>query len=281
MKIRLFCRDKPKIKTQAIKKDGYSGWHKCTHCHELIHEQELECNWNCCPKCNYHGRLSPEERIRSLADEGSFQELFQNIQPTDPLQFVDQEPYAERLVKAQEKAGRSEGVVVGTAAIEGQHVALGILDFGFMGGSMGSVMGERLTLLIEKAFMERLPLVIVSASGGARMQESTLSLMQMAKTSAALAKLHQERLLYISVLTNPTTGGVIASFAALGDITLAEPDALIAFTGPRIIEQTIGHKLPPGAQRPPFLLDKGMIDSIVHRRDLRKKISQALSLIKV
>lgn len=269
----LFSRNKPKIKIQTVKKDGFSGWIKCSGCLELIHAQELEQNLNCCPKCSYHYRISLKQRIELLADAGSFVELFQEIQPVDSLGFVDTENYKSRLSQAKEKTGRDESIAVGVCTLHQREIALAVLDFSFMGGSMGSVLGERLTLLIEKACREQLPLVIVSASGGARMQESTLSLMQMAKTSAALARLSQAGVPYISVLTNPTTGGVTASFATLGDIILAEPDALIAFAGPRVVEQTIGHKLPPTAQKSEFLLEKGMIDCIVKRADLKDRIS--------
>lgn len=269
----LFSRDKPKIKIQTTKKDGYSGWLKCTHCNELIHANELQQNGNCCPKCDYHYRLSADERIKSLADSGSFNEFFADLSPVDALHFVDTESYSSRLENAKEKSGHNEAVIVGVCTINAQEVAMGVLDFNFMAGSMGSVVGERLTRIIEHALTHRLPLIIVSTSGGARMQESILSLMQMAKTSAALAKLHEARVPYISVLTNPTTGGVTASFASLGDIIIAEPNALICFAGPRVIEQTIGQQLPPGAQKSEFLLYHGMIDCIVNRRDLKQKLS--------
>lgn len=272
----LFSRNKPKIKIQTAKKDGYSGWLKCTHCNELIHVNELQQNMNCCPKCEYHYRLTAEERIKNLADENSFKELFNNIQPVDALNFVDMEPYPQRLVNAQEKSGLHEAITVGTCSIENNPVALGIMDFNFMAGSMGSVVGEKITLIIEQALSLRIPLIIVSTSGGARMQESILSLMQMAKTSAALAKLHEAKIPYISVLTNPTTGGVTASFASLGDIIIAEPNALICFAGPRVIEQWIGRQLPPGAQKSEFLLEHGMIDCIVSRKDLKTKLSEIL-----
>jgi acetyl-CoA carboxylase carboxyl transferase subunit beta len=268
----LFSRNKPKIKITTTKKDGYSGWVKCTHCHELIHASELEQNLHCCPKCDHHYRLTATQRVELLADSGSFVEHFSHFKPLDPLSFVDIEPYQERIVSAQEKSGRDEAAMVGTCKLNGRSVALGVLDFSFMGGSMGSVVGERLTCLIELAIKEKLPLIIVSASGGARMQESIFSLMQMAKTSAALAKLHEEGLLYLSVLTNPTTGGVTASFASLGDVIIAEPDALIGFAGPRVVEQIIRQKLPPGAQKSEFLLEKGMIDCIVNRHELKEKL---------
>lgn len=275
----LFSRSKPKIKIQSTKKDGYSGWVKCTHCHDMVHANELQQNLHCCPKCDYHYRLSATQRVQLLTDEGSFQELFTTLKPMDPLNFVDTEAYKDRIVKAQKSAGRDEGIMVGTAQILKREVAIGVLDFSFMAGSMGSVVGERLTLIIEHAISKNLPLIIVSSSGGARMQESCLSLMQMAKTSAALAKLHEARLPYISVLTNPTTGGVTASFASLGDVILAEPDALIGFAGPRVVEQTIRQKLPPGAQRSEFLLEKGMIDCIVNRHQLKEKLFQFLEFL--
>lgn len=275
----LFSREKPKIKIQTAKKDGFSGWLKCTHCNELIHTNEVEQNSNCCPKCDYHYRLSAEERIQSLADENSFQELFNNLKPTDALGFVDTQPYPERLRSAQEKSGHDEAVMVGTCTLNSHNVAIGVLDFNFMGGSMGSVVGERLTCLIEHSLAKKIPLIIISTSGGARMQESILSLMQMAKTSTALAKLHQASIPYLSVLTNPTLGGVTASFASLGDIIIAEPNALIGFAGTRVIEQTIGRKLPPGAQKSEFLLKHGMVDCIVNRRELRSKLSDFLEFL--
>lgn len=277
--MRLFSRDKPKIKIQTSKRDGYSGWLKCKECHDLIHVNELEQNLNCCPKCDHHYRLTVQERLNLLVDRESFCELFGDILPKDSLNFVDSETYTDRLQSAREKSERNEAVCVGTCRIEGVNIALGVMDFKFMGGSMGSVVGERLTLLIEYALHTRLPLVIVSASGGARMQESIFSLMQMAKTSAALAKLHEAGIPYISVLTNPTSGGVTASFASLGDLIIAEPGALICFAGPRVIEQTIGGKLPEGAQKSEFLLQHGMIDCIVRRQELKKKLAHMLRFI--
>lgn len=277
--MRLFSRNKPKIKIQTTKKDGYSGWLKCTHCNELIHANELEQNSNCCPKCDYHYRLSADERIKNLADPNTFKELFDDIESLDPLNFVDTESYQSRLTNAKEKSGRNEGVIVGQCKIHHQKTALAVMDFNFMAGSMGSVVGEKLTLIIEYALQHKLPLVIVSTSGGARMQESILSLMQMAKTSAALAKLSEAKIPYISVLTNPTTGGVTASFASLGDIIIAEPQALICFAGPRVIEQTIGQQLPEGAQKSEFLLQHGMIDCIVRRHELKGKLGELISYL--
>ncbi|MCB1118706.1 MAG: acetyl-CoA carboxylase carboxyltransferase subunit beta [Chlamydiia bacterium] len=273
--MRLFSRDKPKIKITTTKKDSFSGWLKCTHCHEMIHAHQLEENLNCCPKCHYHYRLSVAERIRLLADPDTFTELFANVVPSDPLHFVDSTPYSERLKKAQEETQCSDAITVGTCQLNGHPIALGCFNFQFMGGSMGSVVGERLTRLIEYAQEHALPLIVVSASGGARMQESILSLMQMAKTSAALSRLKTP---FISLLTNPTTGGVTASFASLGDLIIAEPDALICFAGPRVIEQTIGHQLPEGAQKSEFLLEHGMIDAICPRHKLKAKLSSYLAI---
>lgn len=272
----LFSRKQPKIKIQTTKKDGFSGWLKCTHCNELIHAGELGQNQNCCPKCDYHYRLSSEDRIKSIADTGSFEELFSNISAVDSLKFTDTESYSERLKSARDKSGHSDAIVAGRCTIGGYKALLGVFDFNFMGGSMGSVVGEKLTRLIETAILEKTPLLVVSTSGGARMQESILSLMQMAKTSAALAKLNEAKVAYISILTNPTTGGVAASFASLGDVIIAEPNALIGFAGPRVIEQTIGHKLPPDAQKSEFLLHHGMIDCIVRRHELKNKLIELL-----
>lgn len=270
--LRLFKRHKPKINPDSIKKDGFSGWIKCTKCEEMVHANELQEYLNCCPKCDHHYRLSATQRMHQLADKGTFTELFTHISPVNPLEFVDSETYQDRLKRAKKKTKRDEAVLVGICAISGIETALGILDFGFMGGSMGSVVGEKITLLIEKAITKNIPLVLVSSSGGARMQESIFSLMQMAKTSAALAKLSEAGLPYLSVLTNPTTGGVTASFGSLGDIILAEPGALIGFAGPRVVQQTIGENLPESAQKSEFLLEKGMVDCIVKRSELKEKV---------
>lgn len=277
--MRLFSREKPKIKISTTKKDGFSGWLKCTHCTELIHANELQRHSNCCPKCDYHYRLSADERLNSLADPDTFEVMFTDIQPVDPLEFNDTEPYVDRLVAAAEKSGHDEAIMVGCCQIGTKPIAIAILDFNFMAGSMGSVVGERLTLIIEHALKQTLPLVIVSASGGARMQESILSLMQMAKTSAALARLSKAKIPYISVLTNPTAGGVTASFASLGDVIIAEPNALICFAGPRVIEQVISQKLPAGAQKSEFLLEHGMIDCIVRRHDLKNKLIELIEIL--
>lgn len=256
-----------------------SKWHKCPRCEEPIFQKDLERNMYVCPHCNYHFRIGWRERLKVLVDEGSFTELFSGIKPDDPLQFVDLKPYVQRLQEAKKKTGLEDAVITGTAKINGIPVAIGILDFAFMGGSMGSVVGEKVTKLIEYAIEHRLPVVIVSASGGARMQEGILSLMQMAKTSAALARLAEKRIPYISILCDPTTGGVSASFAMLGDINIAEPEALIGFAGPRVIEQTIKQKLPEGFQRAEFLLEHGQVDLVVDRRKLKDMVSQILKLL--
>lgn len=276
--MRLFFRDRPKIK-ESRKRAGFDGWIKCAGCPELIHANELAKNSYCCPKCSHHYRVPTEERIAMLLDEGSFQELFDDLLPADPLEFVDTESYLQRLERAQRQSQRKEAARVGRGVLEGSPVALGVLDFEFLAGSMGSVVGEKLTLLMEYALEHRLPLILVSASGGARMQESIFSLMQMAKTSAALAKLHEARIPYLSVLTHPTTGGVTASFASLGDVILAEPGALICFAGPRVVEQVIREKLPPGAQRAEFLLEHGMIDTIVRRHEMKRRLAEILKVL--
>ena len=245
----------------------------------MVHAKELQSSLNCCPKCDHHYRISADTRISILADEGSFTEHFGDIAEKDPLSFVDTESYADRIKRAKKKSGASEAVKTGTCTIGGTETALAVIEFSFMGGSMGSVVGERITRLIELATTRSLPLVIVSASGGARMQESIYSLMQMAKTSAALAKLSEAGLPYISILTNPTTGGVTASFASLGDVIIAEPKALIGFAGPRVIEQTIRQKLPETAQKSEFLIEKGMVDCVISRRDLKAKTAFFLDFL--
>ena len=275
----LFSRSKPKIKVQSTKKDGFSGWIQCAGCPELIHANELQQNLNCCPKCSYHYRLGLDARLSLLADEGSLCELFTDISPLDALEFVDTSKYSERLLHAQEKTGRKDAIWTGTCRLQTIETALAVLDFSFMGGSMGSVVGEKLTCLIEYAIENRLSLIIVSTSGGARMQESILSLMQMAKTSAALSRLHEAALPFLSVLTNPTTGGMTASFATLGDLIVAEPDALVAFAGPRVVEQTIKQKLPPKAQKSEFLLEKGLVDCIVPRSQLKMRLAFFLDFL--
>ncbi|OGN59822.1 MAG: acetyl-CoA carboxylase subunit beta [Chlamydiae bacterium RIFCSPHIGHO2_12_FULL_27_8] len=269
----LFSRTKPKIKIENKKSDSFSGWIKCSSCLEMIHVNELNENLNCCSKCNYHYKLSVKERIDLLSDNNSFIELFSNVLSLDPLNFVDIISYKERLENAKEKSKRDEAITTGEALVNNIKISLAVMDFNFMGGSMGSAVGERITLLIEHSIKNKLPLVIVSASGGARMQEGIFSLMQMAKTAFALTKLDEAKLPFISILTNPTTGGVTASFAALGDIIIAEPDALIAFAGPRVVEQTINEKLSKEAQKSEFLLQRGFIDLIVERKHLKEKLT--------
>lgn len=248
-------------------------WTKCENCFNLVLTKDFEENLKVCKKCNHHHRLTARERIAMLADEGTFQEMFSNVQPTDPLGFVDSKPYSERLKAAQKASGHDEAVVVGKAEIDGIPVGLGVMVFEFVGGSMGSVVGERITRLIEYCTEHSLPLVIVSASGGARMQEGILSLMQMAKTSGALSRLAEKKVPFISVLTNPTTAGVMASYASLGDVIIAEPDALIGFAGPRVIQQTINQILPKGFQKSEFVLEHGFLDKVVHRKDLKKTMA--------
>ena len=266
---------KPKYSKILIKKKDIPAglWEKCKSCQEIIHKKQLEENLMACPKCNFLYPLPSAKRIESLTDEGTFVELFPNLISADPLKFVDSKPYDVRQKQSMAKTGLKDAVITGTGKINGLDMALGVMDFAYMGGSMGSVVGEKITLLIEHAVKHHLPVAIVSASGGARMQESTLSLMQMAKTSAALGKLRVNNLPFISILTNPTTGGTTASFASLGDVIIAEPKALIGFAGPRVIQQTIKQELPDGFQRSEFLLDHGLIDMIVERKDVKSTVS--------
>ena len=257
----------------------YDGWTKCKGCLKIIHCDSLSSNLNCCPECDYHYKLARDERINSLADENSFNEIASDIAPVDALFFEDVKPYHIRLKEHQQKTGYLDAITVGSCNIHGEEVDLAILDFFFMGGSMGSVVGEKMALIIEHAIENRVPLVAVISSGGARMQESSLSLMQMAKTSMLLKKLSNLLCPYITVLTNPTTGGVLASFGSLGDIILAEPGALIGFAGPKAIAKTSGvAKLPTGAQTSEFLLEKGWIDRIVPRSKLKSTLFKFLEI---
>lgn len=252
-------------------------WTKCKNCNEIIYTKEIERNLNVCPKCDYHFRISARERIALVLDEGSFVEMDATMQSTDFLDFKDSKKYKERIKAAVKKSG-GDAVVCGDGTIDGLPVAVAVFDFGFMGGSMGSVVGEKITRAIEKGIADRKSVIVFASSGGARMQESILSLMQMAKTSAALAKLKAAGLPFISVLTDPTTGGVTASFAMLGDINMAEPRALIGFAGPRVIEQTIRQKLPEGFQRSEYLLEHGMVDMIVRRQEMKERLAQILRI---
>ncbi|MPZ15147.1 MAG: acetyl-CoA carboxylase carboxyltransferase subunit alpha [Chloroflexi bacterium] len=254
-------------------------WVQCPGCHELIYRREYRNKLQTCPKCNYHGRLIAKDRIESLVDPGTWAEEAAGLRPSDPLGFVSLgQRYPDKVAETQEKTGLDEAVVTGIAQIEGLAARLAVCDFAFLGASMGSVVGEKIARAVERSCADRRPLVLVCASGGARMHEGIYSLMQMAKTSAAIARLGQAQVPCISILTDPTTGGVTASFASLGDVILAEPSALIGFAGPRVIEQTTKQKLPPDAQRPEFLLKHGMLDAITHRRELRLTVAKLLRL---
>jgi acetyl-CoA carboxylase carboxyl transferase subunit beta len=250
-------------------------WTKCENCFEMVVSKDFDENLRVCKKCGYHHRLTARERIDLITDANSFREMFQEIQPTDSLGFVDSKDYASRL-KGARKSGYDEAVVCGTARIDAIDTALGVMAFDFVGGSMGSVVGERITRLIEYASEKGLPVVVVSASGGARMQEGILSLMQMAKTSGALARHAEKKLPFISVLTNPSTAGVMASYASLGDVIIAEPDALIGFAGPRVIRETIRQVLPKGFQKSDFVMEHGFLDMVVERSEMKQTLSLLL-----
>jgi len=254
-------------------------WTKCQNCAEAIYTKEIEKNLNVCPKCDHHFRISARKRVSLILDEGTSVEHDADMQSVDFLKFRDSKSYQERIEAAVAKGNGKEAVICCEGRIDGDPVQLAVLEFSFMGGSMGSVVGEKITRLVERAVERSTPVVIVSSSGGARMQESILSLMQMAKTSAALARLREKGLPYISVLTDPTTGGVTASFAMLGDVNMAEPKALIGFAGPRVIEQTIRQKLPEGFQRAEYLLDHGMVDIIVHRKEMKHKLARLIKML--
>lgn len=254
-------------------------WKKCPKCAEVLLIKDLAKNLYLCSKCDHHLRMPLWDRIALLSDDNSFVELSREMRSVDPLQFVDTRPYPERMEDSIRKTDVNEAVTTGRATLSGKPVALGVMNFEFMGGSMGSVVGEKLTEILELGCAERLPVIIVAASGGARMQEGIYSLMQMAKTSAAVKKLNHVGVPYISILTDPTTGGVSASFASLGDVNIAEPGALIGFAGPRVIEQTIRQKLPEGFQRAEFLLEHGMIDCVIHRRVLKATVAKILRLL--
>ena len=249
-------------------------WLRCPECGEMLFAKAVNDAFKVCPKCQYHFKVPAGERVRQLADEGTFEEMFADIGPVDALEFKDKKPYAERLKDYQAKTGRLDAATCGKAFIKGRPIMIAAMDPDFMGGSMGSVVGEKITRTIETALQEKLPLLIVSSSGGARMQESTLSLMQMAKTAAALARFDDAAGLFISLLTDPTTGGVTASFAMLGDFIIAEPKALIGFAGPRVIANTLKVELPEGFQRAEFLQEHGYIDFVVQRKDLRSEIAR-------
>ena len=261
-----------KVRTEGL-------WVKCENCRQVIWKKDLEENQNVCPKCGKHFRIDARTRLALLFDDGEYETFSDNLASTDPLEFTDLKPYADRLKKAQEETGLSDAVINARGKLNGRPVIISAMEYGFIGGSMGAVVGEVITRAIEQALESKQPIIIISASGGARMMEGVISLMQLAKISAALAKLDEARVPYISVLTDPTTGGVTASFAMLGDLNIAEPGALIGFAGPRVIEQTIRQKLPPGFQRSEFLLEHGMLDAVVHRKEMKAYIARALEFM--
>lgn len=275
-----FRRKKENISPETQKRELPDGlWEKCPSCGEIIHKKQLEHNYWTCLKCDYHWRIGSKEYISFLLDKNSFKEMDKKMRSADPLNFVDSKKYTDRISEAIKKLDLYDAVRTGIGKIDGRDVAIGIMDFDFIGGSMGSVVGEKLTRLIDKAYKDKLPTIIISRSGGARMMEGAYSLMQLAKVSARLTKLAEAGIPYISVLTDPTTGGTTASYAMLGDIHIAEPKALIGFAGPRVIRQTIGKDLPEGFQRSEFLLEKGFVDFISHRKELRNNLIRVLDLL--
>lgn len=256
-------------------------WTKCPSCETVIYKSELEENLYTCPKCDHHFRIGSNHYIDLLTDPDTFDETHAQLTSTDPLEFVDEDSYQVKLRKATKRTGLSDAMRTGLGQVEGKRVSLAIMDFSFIGGSMGSVVGEKFCRAVDDAIRERVPFICITASGGARMMEAAISLMQMAKTSTRLTLLADERIPYIVILTDPTTGGVTASYAMLGDVTLAEPRALIGFAGPRVIEQTIKRKLPEGFQRSEFQQEHGFVDHIVHRKELRKTLSRVLTLLPI
>ncbi|OVE76916.1 acetyl-CoA carboxylase subunit beta [bacterium F11] len=254
-------------------------WSKCPKCDQIIYKKELDANHKVCSKCGFCFPLSAEERIEMLLDSGTVEEMDESMEPSDPLEFIDGKEYKEKVSRSRERSNSKEAVWTGTGKLDGLDVVMGVMDFRFLGGSMGSVVGEKLTRAAERALEERWPLIIVSTSGGARMHEGIFSLMQMAKVSAALAHLKQSKVPFISVLSDPTTGGVTASYAMLGDVNFAEPGALVGFAGPRVIEQTIRQTLPEGFQRSEFLQKHGMVDRIIQRADLKKELRRTLRFL--
>ena len=267
------------IRTEKKGKIPEGLWVKCDGCKEIVYKKEIDRNLKVCPKCNYHFRISARERLKLLIDDGSFLEIDETLVSVDPLNFKDKISYKDRLIEKQKATGLKEAVISGDALIKGYPVSLVIMDFSFMGGSMGSVVGEKVARAAERAFEKKQPLIIVSSSGGARMQEGIFSLMQMAKVSAAIGRLKDNGILYISILCDPTFGGVTASFASIGDIIIAEPKSLIGFAGARVIEQTIKQPLPEDFQRADFLLEHGLIDIVVERQHLREKLAKLFELL--
>src|SRR5215467_1890880 len=275
-----FKRESAELDTSGEKKVRTEGlWVKCENCRQIIWKKDLEENMNVCPKCEKHFRIDARTRLAQLLDDNQYTTFDGDISSTDPLKFVDLKPYSSRLKQAQQDTGLKDAVINAQGKLMGKPVVASVMEYSFIGGSMGAAVGEAITRAIERAGETRAPLIIVSASGGARMMEGVISLMQLAKISAALAKLDKAKVPYISLLTDPTTGGVTASFAMLGDLNIAEPGALIGFAGPRVIEQTIRQKLPPGFQRSEFLLEHGMLDAVVHRKELKAYIARALEFM--
>lgn len=271
-----FKKAKEGLARQEKKEIPDGLWSKCTACGEIIYTKQLEANYWICPNCRFHFRIASQKYINMILDDGALEEYDANLESLDPLKFKDSKKYTDRIKAAQAKSGLKDAVVAGLGSINGIKISFAIMDFNFVGGSMGSVVGEKIARAIERSLEHNIPLIIVSCSGGARMQEGILSLMQMAKTSALLAILHQKQIPYISVLTNPTTAGVMASYASLGDVIIAEPQALLGFAGPRVIQQTIGQELPPGFQSSEFFLEKGFLDKIVDRSQLRDTLTMLL-----
>jgi acetyl-CoA carboxylase carboxyl transferase subunit beta len=275
-----FRRSKENITSEGPKKDIPDGqWTKCDGCGEMVHKKQLEQNFFTCQKCGYHFRIGSKEYFEILLDEKTFKEIDTKIRSIDPLTFVDTKKYSDRLKESMRKSGLNEAVRTGTAKINGMPIVIACMDFSFIGGSMGSVVGEKIARAIDLALKKKDPLIIISSSGGARMMEAAYSLMQLAKTSAKLAQLSDAGIPYISVMTDPTTGGVTASYAMLGDVHIAEQGALIGFAGPRVIKQTIGRDLPKGFQRAEFLQEKGFVDVVLHRKELKETISKILKLL--
>jgi acetyl-CoA carboxylase carboxyl transferase subunit beta len=272
-----FKRSKQNISSETQKREIPDGlWEKCPGCGEIIHKKQLEANFWTCLKCNHHFRIGSSEYIKILLDRSSFKEMNKKMRSGDPLEFVDTKKYKDRISSTIKMLGLYDAVRIGTGKIEGMGIAFGCMDFKFIGGSMGSVVGEKIARVTDKALKSKIPLVIISESGGARMMEGAFSLMQLAKTSSRLARLAEANIPYISVMTDPTTGGTTASYAMLGDINIAEPNALIGFAGPRVIKQTIGKDLPEGFQRSEFLLEKGFVDIVVNRQNLKQTIHTLL-----
>ncbi len=268
----LQASDEKRVRTEGL-------WVKCEGCRQIIWKKDLEENLNVCPKCNAHFRIDAVARLTLLLDEDSVETTEETLASTDPLKFTDTRPYKARLEKSQEATGLKDAIINATGTMNGRPVVVSAMEYSFIGGSMGAVVGEAITRAVERACEQRKPMIVISASGGARMMEGVVSLMQMAKISAALARLDSAKLPYVSVLTDPTTGGVTASYAMLGDLNIAEPGALIGFAGPRVIEQTIRQKLPEGFQTSEFLLQHGMLDAVVHRKDMKAYISRALDFM--